>query len=292
MTSDVSESQASAPFMVVPGADVCPDCGHATAVYRLMRHGRDRWLEPIPVPCQCEISKLAVGSSDALEQERGERSKQRASKRLSLVGLQSLCNPSDCDCIDKVMAGESDELRRSIAAYLEDSPYRITHGIGMSLIGPSRVGKTTAACALVQALTAQGYVVAHARVSDYLAALRASYDDGSRYTETQLLDALRKVDVIVLDDLGAGRSLTAWALEMLYTIVDDAYRQLTPLICTTNCSEQQLSDLLSDEFGVDRISPRLFERSETLYLDDICYTDCVRASTEGLIANRNRVLAV
>lgn len=291
MVGDVAASQSSAPFAAILSTDVCPVCGHATTVYRVMRYGDDRWLEPIPVPCQCiEGSTLTAGSSEMLAQEREDRSKRRAAKTLSLVGLQSLYNLGDCDCVDKVMSGGSGELRRSVAAYLDDSSYRIAHGIGLALIGPTRTGKTTAACALVQALTAQGYVVAHARARDYLAALRASYDDGSRWTEAQLLDALCKADVIVLDDLGAGRHPTEWGLSMLYTIIDDAYSRRAPTIVTTNCTEQQLSNLLKDGCGVDRISPRLFERAETLYLDDCCYTDHVRAATEVLVDKRNRKL--
>ena len=61
---------------------------------------------------------------------------------------------------------------------------------------------------------------------------------------------------MVLDDLGAERS-TAYAIEQLYSIVDQRYRSGKPLIVTTNLTLDQLGK--APELGRQRIYDRVLE---------------------------------
>lgn len=85
--------------------------------------------------------------------------------------------------------------------------------------------------------------------SDLLKEIKNTYNSDSKYTESQLIESINNVDVLIIDDIGVEK-LTSWVNEMLFGIFDNRmkYRKIT--IFTSNCI---IEDLEHDQ----RIKSRL-----------------------------------
>jgi DNA replication protein DnaC len=69
--------------------------------------------------------------------------------------------------------------------------------------------------------------------------LRDTYDDGSAYTLTDLVDRLCAVELLHVDDVGAEQT-SPWVLEQLYTIVNTRYEDGRAMVLTTNLGAEEL----------------------------------------------------
>lgn len=80
---------------------------------------------------------------------------------------------------------------------------------------------------------------------DLLNEIKSTFDkdkeneNENEYTQSQLLEAINRVDVLILDDIGVERP-TDWVNEVLYSIFDNRmkYKKLT--IFTSNCCMDEL----------------------------------------------------
>lgn len=93
-------------------------------------------------------------------------------------------------------------------------------------------------------------------------AQRRALASGDAADPSFLLLSARRVPVLCLDDLGAGRAPTPYALEQLEILVDRRYQAQLPTIITTNlASPQELSARLghADAVAGARIVSRLLE---------------------------------
>lgn len=98
------------------------------------------------------------------------------------------------------------------------------------LCGPYGSGKSHLAAAVASHLADQGKSVAYASVPDLLDFIRAGYESGNAH---ERIDTLKRVDVLVCDDLGA-ESATDWTEEKLFIIINARYLAELPTIFTSN----------------------------------------------------------
>lgn len=113
------------------------------------------------------------------------------------------------------------------------------------LYGPSGLGKTHLACAVVKAHPAALFW----DVPEFLAWLRSQFGKelGAEQVELTITGFIKNADMLlVLDDLGA-HNPTAWAEEQLYRILNGRYNNEAPTIITANVD-------------IDRIDPRIRSR--------------------------------
>ena len=103
----------------------------------------------------------------------------------------------------------------------------------ISLHGPYGVGKTHLAIAAAAQREELGDDVFFATVADLLDYLRSSFSPYSPLTYDDLLDRIRNVGLLVLDDMGAERS-TEFAEDKLFQIVGYRYEERLPTIITTS----------------------------------------------------------
>lgn len=153
---------------------------------------------------------------------------------------------------------------------------------GLTLAGKTGTGKTHLAVALVNARVQLRRSAVFAKVPDLMADLRA----GVRTEMTEaIVEQLRRVDLLVLDDLGAER-ITEFGLEQLYRVVDHRLTEGKPMVVTTNYTEpSMLSNRLNPKDMGDglvsyhgrRIVSRLREATTWLVLDG----DDVRTQNQG-----------
>jgi len=118
--------------------------------------------------------------------------------------------------------------------------------------GPVGVGKSHLAAAILYAIDRKADFV---NVPTLMKRLRNTFNsDGA--SDSQILDGLMNVPVLVLDDLGAER-VTGYSEDMLYLLINTRYSSRHPTIVTTN------KDTVEGGEGamlIDQIEARSFDR--------------------------------
>ena len=118
----------------------------------------------------------------------------------------------------------------------------------LTLYGGIGVGKTHLAAAAAAERLAAGDSACFAVVPDLLDALRASYRPEGEGSFDSLFAALKEVDLLVLDDLGAHQE-TQWANEKLYQLCASRYVRGAPMIITTNVLLDDLDQRLASRIA-------------------------------------------
>lgn len=129
---------------------------------------------------------------------------------------------------------------------------------GFVLRGITGCGKTHIAVGILRGVLERGFSGYYCNFVDLLANIRASYDPDHPDSEDSLLEPLEKVDLLVLDDVGA-ESATDWVRDRLYLIINRRYEFKRPTVITTNCDEAELNA---------RIGPRTASRLREMCTDD------------------------
>lgn len=116
---------------------------------------------------------------------------------------------------------------------------------GLYLYGKSGTGKTFLAAIIAQELIRAGKTVIFGDVPSLLDDLKDTFDKKNSDTLSNLTNLLCNADVLVLDDLGT-ENPTEWAVERIYTIVNQRYNAGDkPIIVTSNFKPNILADRLN-----------------------------------------------
>ncbi|HEX7586824.1 MAG TPA: ATP-binding protein, partial [Anaerolineae bacterium] len=94
-------------------------------------------------------------------------------------------------------------------------------------------GKTHLAAAIANERLAHGESILFVVVPDLLDHLRATFAPTSRVTYDERFETVRSTPFLILDDLGA-QSVTAWATEKLFQLLNYRYNAQLPTVITTN----------------------------------------------------------
>ncbi len=150
---------------------------------------------------------------------------------------------------------------------------------GLLLIGPSGVGKTHLAVASLKELLRRGHGGLFCDYRELLKEIQASYNPASESTEMAILEPIRNVEVLVLDDLGASKP-SAWVLDIIGLVLNARYNERRTTILTTNYFDEAPNpepaprlpggqriavreDALADRIGA-RMRSRLYEMCRTV----------------------------
>ncbi|MBF0442713.1 MAG: ATP-binding protein [Oligoflexales bacterium] len=146
---------------------------------------------------------------------------------------------------------------------------------GIVLSGGVGVGKTYLLAALAKNLAARERSVRFVDFMQLLTDLKASYANNK--ADDQILSPLIQVDVLIIDELGKGRS-TDWEFSILDQLVMGRYNQNKIIVASTNYSlksdtrinfvnrnleqDEKGSDFKLNEFETlkDRVGERVFSR--------------------------------
>jgi len=120
------------------------------------------------------------------------------------------------------------------------------------LYGGKGNGKTHLAAAAANHLIVQGRPVLFVNVPEFLDWLRDSYSrssfDNTEETFTRRFELVRDAPVLVLDDLGA-ESVTAWANEKLYILLNYRLEMRLPTMITSNLHFDDFPGRLRSRLG-------------------------------------------
>lgn len=110
---------------------------------------------------------------------------------------------------------------------------------GLLFLGACGVGKTHLAAAIANRQIGKMPVL-FISCPDFLFELRESISSGKK-KHSHLFDLARRVQLLILDDIGAEKS-SEWVQETLFVLINYRYECMLPTIFTTNCSLEELEE--------------------------------------------------
>lgn len=217
------------PTMLKPAPDTsasCSHCGRTLDCYRIPGGA------VINQACSCEGYKAAVRARfEKDEADYAERmAKDRIERKLSACGVGK-----------RYLDAETYDIFDQYAASFRD---HLASGSGLVITGRYGSGKTHAASAIVLRLIRDGYTAGIVSAVDLLAAIKQSF--GNKEAEAVVISKYTGIDLLVIDDLGK-EQVTPWSLQQLYSLIDQRYRELKPMIVTTQYTGAELANHWSDD---------------------------------------------
>lgn len=235
-------------------------------------------------------SKVAV-VCDCGMQERSERVIERARipKRYEHCDFESYstdvgATPQQTDSLKKA--------KLLAQGFVRDYPGAAEKGL--LFMGPSGVGKTHLAVAALKDLIRRGHAGLFCDYRELLKEIQASYNPSSESTEMGILEPIRTVEILALDDLGASKP-SDWVRDIVGIVLNARYNERLTTIITTNYYDNPAQegkatrlpggklvmptreDSLEQRIG-SRMRSRLFEMCRTV---EIVAPDFRRESTQA-----------
>ena len=110
-------------------------------------------------------------------------------------------------------------------------------GNSLLIIGGYGTGKTHLASAIANAQLEDGVPALYDTWAGHLQRLKDEFANGER----RHLALMKKVDVLILDDLGKDK-LTEWNNEVLFEVINYRYEHRKPVVITTNATPRELEE--------------------------------------------------
>ena len=131
---------------------------------------------------------------------------------------------------------------------------------GLIITGRSGIGKTHLAAAIANKLIENGQIVLIGRLTTLLDKIKETFADNT-ISENELIELYSNIDMIIIDDLGTER-VSKWALEKLYTIIENRNENRLPIVITTRFDKNVLSRRFKegqDEELADAVINKLYQ---------------------------------
>lgn len=215
---------------------------------------KQAWIDWIPdaegkrerklVPCMCKCETEAWDAEKA-KAERGKF-------KMRLDELRGAIT-NGYDCMPKSTFGDdsnpnnvySKACRNYVARWQEMK----ANNMGILFYGSKGTGKTFYASCIANALTEKNVTTAFTTVANLMSVLSGRY-------KVEAIDAISRVQLIVLDDLDTERN-TSYGMELLYTVIDTRYRSGKPTIITTNLEIENMKE--ETDLALSRVYDRVIE---------------------------------
>lgn len=136
---------------------------------------------------------------------------------------------------------------------------------GLLLQGRPGLGKSHIAASIVKEIVQQKHTGIFISLPRLMTELKATYNKNSNLSELDILTALQKVDLLVMDDLGVEwekkkDQAFSWAQKKIYEVVDSRIGRAT--IYTTNFTGKDLMDMYGE-----RDFSRMVQNCEPIKMD-------------------------
>ena len=147
------------------------------------------------------------------------------------------------------------------------------------IMGKSDTGKTHLAAAIANKLIENDKTVLMERLTNLLDRIRETYENNTK-SENELIEIYSNVDMLIIDDLGTEK-ISSWALEKLYTIIQNRYENGLPIIITTRFNKEGLIERFSyskDSDLVDAMISKLYQ---------MCFGIILKGTKKELVKSPN-----
>lgn len=216
--------------------------------------------------------KQSVLEQKKREEEEREERQRRIGRLLGSSGIKKRFMQRTFENFQRDTPGRSYSYKA--AKFYADNWDKIKDsGKGLYFEGTNGTGKTHLAAAIALQLIGNGVPVICKTGADILQDVKRAYDN-PEVKEQQILDIYKNTDLLIIDDLGK-EQCSEWSMTTLYSIINDRYESMKPIIITTNYNTEELAGALSprgsDSTKIDAILSRLRETSTviTMAWDDI-----------------------
>lgn len=226
----------------------CPVCGAAPRPHQVAGIGTHAIT--VYLPCQHQID---IEKGESARQIRVDGAKVAAKVFGEWPPPRRLRAITMADMKDRL--GDSDDYAGTTAGltvarfYLDNFPEMLAGGCGILMHGGPGTGKSLLSAAIANEVAAQGYYTAWVKIKGVYERLI-----GPNANRVGVLDALQRVDLLVLDELVSEKDTPAMLREFM-RLVDDRYETGKPTIITSNFTIEQITDhfdaVLSRESGQD-----------------------------------------
>lgn len=204
------------------GADICPLCGGAGFLMDDLPLGHPDYGKALP--CHCKLDE--------------RRSRQRT-RFQGLHDLEALARFT-FDHFNPELPGLPPHKRKNLANAFGVARSFAKEPKGWLLFtGGFGCGKTHLAAAIANWRLEKNLSAIFVVVPDLLDHLRTTFGPSNENTYDQLFDEVRNTKLLILDDLGV-QSITPWAQEKLFQILNHRYNSQLPTVLTTN---QRMEDV-------------------------------------------------
>jgi len=223
----------------------------------------------------CDDMGFAIATVDGVERAvicicRVEGAGARRLAAARIPPRYEACTFANFDLLENSLVWAKGQAEELVAGYPVESRR------GMLFLGPPGAGKTHLAVSVLRELvTEKGASGLFYDYCDLLRAIQATWDRDSEVSQAEILNPVKEVEVLLLDDLGAMRP-TLWVQEMLFHILNARYNDDKTTILTSNhletaagpgASAGRAKDLqeasLEHQIGV-RLRSRLYEMCQTV----------------------------
>lgn len=257
-----------------PEPTVCQFCGKTLQPQGLVFGNEVYIWKPFPTRCDCEEARAYWAEYDRKQREEKEQEAERERRRelqdridrlLSNSGIKKRFRQRTFDNFRRDTEGRrrSYEVAKEYADHWQEHKEK---GDGLYIEGTNGTGKTHLAAAIALQLIGEGVPVICKTGSDLLTDIKRAFDN-PELQEHQILDVYRRVDLLIVDDLGK-EQITDWSMSTLYSIFNDRYEDMRPTIITTNYNTDGLVAALTpkgyDDTKIVAIVSRLRETSTVL----------------------------
>lgn len=142
------------------------------------------------------------------------------------------------------------KARAKAQAYAEQFESHAQHGTALIFCGPPGTGKSHLACAIARAVLPK-HTVLYTSAIDAIRMLRDTWRRDAVRSETQLLDELTSLGLLILDEVGMQYGTEAEQVS-LFDIIDKRYRDKKPMILLTNVNSDKLNTIVGER-SMDRL---------------------------------------
>ena len=152
------------------------------------------------------------------------------------------------------------EMAVKVAKDYTDKNIERMQNDGLIITGESGVGKTHLAASIANKLIENDKIVLMGRLTMLLDMIKETFRDNTK-SENELIELYSNVDMIIIDDLGTEK-ISQWALEKLYTIIQNRNENRLSITITTRFDKHGLIERFSqsqDEQLVDAIISKLYQ---------------------------------